>query len=290
MRHMPNNIMVTPCYAPDYERCAQLVRSVNKYVHGISEHLLIVDKKDIHAFAHLVEGRTRMITKESLFSFDLRRFPMQKSYWLVGNTNVTRGWILQQVVKLAVAYQSQADAIIYADADVMFIDDFDAHSYWQGDALRLFETMRGPSMRTDRRYKNWYKSASDLMSLGSPDKNDGAYIAQLNAVRPDSVRQMCDKIEQVVDRDWQRELLARLDFSEFILYGSYVRSSDDLLNQHFITDVQRCDSSWFHDIKTEQDALEFIFESQRSKCAVHLQSKLGFSPDLLNGERFTLAG
>jgi hypothetical protein len=231
-----------------------------------------------------------MITKESLFSFDLRRFPMQKSYWLVGNTNVTRGWILQQVVKLAVAYQSQADAIIYADADVMFIDDYDAHSYWQGDTLRLFETMRGPTMRTDRRYKNWYKSASDLMSLGPPDKINGAYIAQLNAVRPDSVRQMCDKIEQVVDRDWQRELLARLDFSEFILYGSYVRNSDHLLSQHFITDVQRCASSWFHDIKTERDALEFIFESRRSKCAVHLQSNLGFSPDLLNGELFTSAG
>ena len=97
---------------------------------------------------------------------------------------------MQQVVKLAVAYQSQADAIIYADADVMFIDDYDAHSYWQGDTLRLFETMRGLTMRTDRRYKNWYKSASDLMSLGPPDQINGAYIAQLNAVRPDSVRQM----------------------------------------------------------------------------------------------------
>ena len=51
------------------------------------------------------------------------------------------------------AYQSQADAIIYADADVMFIDDYDAQSYRQSDALRLFETVRGPTMRTDRRYK-----------------------------------------------------------------------------------------------------------------------------------------
>jgi hypothetical protein len=40
-----NNILVTPCYAPDYNRCAQLVYSVNKYVNGISQHLLIVDKK-----------------------------------------------------------------------------------------------------------------------------------------------------------------------------------------------------------------------------------------------------
>ena len=46
----------------------------------------------------------------------------------------------------------------------------------------------------------------------------------------------------------------------------------------------------FFDIKTEQDALEFIFESRRSKCAVHLQSNLGFSPNLLNGDLFTLAG
>ena len=83
------------------------------------------------------------------------------------------------------------------------------------------------------------------MLLGRPDKINGAYIAQLNAVRPDSVRRMCDKIEKVVDRDRQRELLARLDFSEFILYGSYVRSSDDLLSLHFSTDVQQFASSWF---------------------------------------------
>jgi len=83
--------MVTSCYAPDFEKCGQLVRSVNKYVHGVSEHLLIVDKKDIHVFAHLVEGRTKMIIKESMFSFDLSRLPMPKSYWLMGDICVFSG-------------------------------------------------------------------------------------------------------------------------------------------------------------------------------------------------------
>jgi hypothetical protein len=83
--------LVTTRYAADYERRAQLVCRVNKYVQGISGHLLIVDKKDIHLFAHRIEGRTNMITKESSFSFSLRRFLMQKSYWLVGNAGVTKG-------------------------------------------------------------------------------------------------------------------------------------------------------------------------------------------------------
>jgi hypothetical protein len=73
---------------------------------------------------------------------------------------------LKQVIKLAVAYQSQADAIIYADADVMLVDDFDAQSYWQGAALRFFETSRGPVMRSSRRYKNWYQSGSRMLDLG----------------------------------------------------------------------------------------------------------------------------
>jgi hypothetical protein len=277
-----NNILVTPCYAPDYNRCAQLVYSVNKYVNGISQHLLIVDKKDIHIFAHLVKGRTKIITKESLFSFSLYRLPLQKSYWLVGSTGITRGWILQQVVKLAVAYQSQADAIIFADADVIFVDKFDAQSYWQGNALRFFETRRGPFMRSSRRYKNWYQSGSRMLGLGSQEDFYGAYIAQLNAVKPKHVRAMCGRIQRVVGRSWKRELLASLDYSEFILYGLYVRYCVANPDEYFNTDLQQCESSWFHDIQSKEDACRFISESRISSCAVHLQSNLGFDFDQTN--------
>jgi hypothetical protein len=282
MSHLPNNILVTPCYAPDYKRCTQLIRSANKYVHGISEHLLVVDKKDIHMFMHLAKGRTKIITKESLFLFSLQRLPMQKNYWLVGKVGLTRGWILQQVVKLAVAFQSRADAIIYADADVMFVDKFDAQSYWQGNALRFFETNRGPFMYSSRRYKNWYQSGSRMLDLGNQEDFNGAYIAQLNAVKPKHVRAMCGRIQRVVDCSWKRELLASLDYSEFILYGLYIRYCVTNPDEYFITDLQQCESSWFHHIQSKEDALRFIRESRELSCAVHLQSNLGLDLDLKN--------
>jgi hypothetical protein len=93
---------------------------------------------------------------------------------------------------------------------------------------------------------------------------------------------MCDGIQRVVGRSWQRKLLAGLHYSEFILYGLYVRYCVASPDEYFITDLQQCESSWFHDIQCEQDALRFISESRELSCAVHLQSNLGFDFNLTN--------
>ena len=48
-----NNILVTPTFAPDFERCKAMLESSAEYVTGTSEHLLLVDRGDMKLFQSL---------------------------------------------------------------------------------------------------------------------------------------------------------------------------------------------------------------------------------------------
>ena len=58
--------LITPSYAPDYDRCRALCESVETYVSGIERHLLIVDYQDLKLFKRLESQRCSVIAKEDI--------------------------------------------------------------------------------------------------------------------------------------------------------------------------------------------------------------------------------
>lgn len=281
-----NTVIVTPTFTLDYERCKRLVDSVERHVTGIQKHVLIVDAADRDRFADLERGRVELVTKESCLELKFRRFPLQKKWWVSRSTIPFRGWILQQVVKLAYAYNSDADAVVFADSDVMFVDDFDCARLWNGKALRFFRAQRRLHQYTDNRHVNWYDHGVRVLGLDPDYRQTGAYIAQLNAMKPSVVRAMCHKIEYINKCSWQRFLLNCLDFSEFVLYGLHVESSPHALENHYFDDQQLCHSSWFYQIENQRDVEHFLKRRKPLQAAVHLQSNLKKDFGKLLDERF----
>ena len=54
-------VIVTPSYAPDFERCKMLCQSVDKYVSSYTKHVIIVDKNDQRLFNQLKTEKTEII-------------------------------------------------------------------------------------------------------------------------------------------------------------------------------------------------------------------------------------
>ena len=271
------NLLVTPSYASDYQRCKRLIESSERWVTGIDKHLIIIDEKDATIFRplqHQHTERLEIVTKEQLLPEWIWRIPGQKRWWLTRCSLPVRGWIMQQIVKLYVAYRSKADAVIFADSDLYFTDSFDANKLWQQDRLRLYKNKRGPNLYNDRRYQNWYQMGCDLLQLGEQSQQHGAYIAQLNAMRPCNVRRLAAVIEQQQQMPWVRALLRCQDFSEFILYGQFIDCLGEEASGHFMDDSQLVHSSWFHDIRTDTDLQQFLVDQPAHQCAVHVQSNL----------------
>ena len=108
--------VITPSFAPDFELCVELHRSILDNSADSVHHHIIVPRSDIKLFGRLAGQRTHILCEAdflprsfvhlpgSNFTFNLRRlFPP------------VRGWILQQIVKLAAVAASDSDVVVVVE-------------------------------------------------------------------------------------------------------------------------------------------------------------------------------
>ena len=276
-------VLVTPSYAPDFERCKLLIESAARHVHDVDEHVLLVDESDRVLFSQLCSDQVSLMTKESLLPWWIRKNPLGSRWWLSMGSLPVRGWIVQQVVKLAIAEQLQADVLLFADSDMVFVKRFDKSAFTRSDGrVRHFRARRGPMMYTDKRYQNWYGVAAGLCNMASHRDIEGSYIAQLNSWRHENVIELHRLIESQQGTPWMTRMLRCLDFSEFVLYGAFVDHVLYDMAGHYIDEQPLCHSSWFYNINTVADVEAFKSDLDDRHVAIHLQSNLGLSSQLLS--------
>lgn len=266
-------VLITPSYRPDLQRCELMLETAQKQVTGMAGHYLIVDHRDMPFFAHLRSPQVTLVAKEELLPSWIRQAPWSRKWWLSAKTMPVRGWILQQVVKLAVAEHIEADAYCYADSDIAFFRPFDASTLWRGDQLRFQRETRRGEMLESRRYKNWYSLAARYCNMPDQSAITGAYIAQLNTMKRSAMLALMHHLEQAEGRSWMEVLLGTWDFSEYILYGAFV---EHVLacEGHFIPPKLLCHSSWYHDIAHLKDLPAFMDLIDDDHVAIHIQSNL----------------
>ncbi len=275
-------LLITPTHAPDLERCRLLTRSAQRHLSGVEAHLLLIDEAERELFQPLVSSTVHLITKESLLPWWVRRNPLSSRWWLSLKSLPVRGWIMQQVIKLAIAEQFQADVLLFADSDMVFVKPFSPGHIISDGRVRHFRAERGPMQYTDRRYRNWYRFAANVCQVDNPDDISGSYIAQLNSWRHENVIELYRTLE-TNGGQWMTRAMRCLDFSEFVLYGAFVDHVLGDLSDHYEDPHQLCHSSWFYPVETEQDIESFLSRLNPFHRAVHLQSNLGLDAELLGG-------
>lgn len=215
--------ILTPSYSPDFELCADLHRSVAEYGGDGVSHTILVPRRDLQHFDPLADPRTRVLDAASMLPGWLVALPhnvrvdARRPWWPV------RGWITQQIVKLEATARSEADLVVVADSDLVFVRGFQ-HDTFVGSSGPYFYALPGGVHSGMPRYVIWHRVARWL--LGLPTDNVAPplpdYICWPCTWQPAVARAMLERITAVHGRPWQRLVASQRHFSEMILYGVYV--------------------------------------------------------------------
>jgi hypothetical protein len=264
--------MISCSYAPDRDRCRRLCQSVDRWVDPAIRHYLVVPARDRQLFQALAGSRREIVSVEDILPGTYRQLPFIQRWWLSPGGQPVRGWILQQITKLCADRITQAEYLLFADSDLLFLRPFDATAVLDDDHLRLH---RIPGAANSGRHLRWHHRAADLLNVER--RYFGAdYIGQLITWRRSRLTGLKRHIERSQGRAWDRCIARSWEFSEYILYGAYV---DAVLGEassgHYATADDLCHCCWFRD---EAEALGSGSQPLRDGAyALLLQSNLGLS-------------
>lgn len=279
---MTSIAFVTKSYEPDRARCELLCRSIEQLAPG-AHHWIIVDARDRPAFRSLEGPSTRVITTEELlprraWKLDLHGLGIDKNIWLSRRTRPMRGWLVQQLAKLAISRVADEDVLIHADSDVVLFRPFDA-DVLRGDG-QSFPLYRIPAVVDERlpKHVRWHRTAERLLGLERRPLPLPDYIGGLVPWRRDVVRALLDEIARGSRRDWVQALASARELSEYILYGRFV---DDLLGKTSGSPPQcpsLCHCYWGSSPITNSALDEFIGASAPSEIGVMVSAVAGMDP------------
>ncbi|MEV6343181.1 DUF6492 family protein [Actinoplanes sp. NPDC051851] len=237
---MPRLAIITPSYAPDYELCADLQRSVLTYCPPSVEHHIIVPKKDLGLFGGLAGERTRVHDVAEFLPRTFLALPGVNG-WVNARRPFPplRGWITQQIVKLAAAARLDTEVALLVDSDIEFVRPFGPERFVRDGVARFY---RKPGAIDDRlpRHVIWHRVARELLGLPAAQGPFTDYICWPAPWDPAVVRQLLARVEQVTGQPWATAIGAQLHFSEEILYGVFV---DEVLGEPatgYATDDMLC--------------------------------------------------
>ena len=270
---MPRLAIITPSYAPDFELCADLHRSVLRHSPSSVQHHIIVPGPDLELFSRLAGPRVVLHDEAAFLPRSIRAVPGTKyRVNLRRPFPPLRGWILQQVIKLAAAARSDADVVVLVDSDIEFVRPFSAETFRRDGTVRFY---RKPDDIDERlpRHVRWHQGARALLGLPAAPPPYHDYVSSLLAWDPAIVRQLLERVEQTTGRRWADAVSSQLHLSEWTLYGVFV---DHLMGEEaraFATDDPRCHAYWDETPLDEAGARAFVAGAGPDDVAVMISAK-----------------
>lgn len=264
--------IVTTSYLPDLARCELLVESLDRVGLRVP-HYLIVDRCDRAAFSHLENGRRCLIESEALLGNWIFRLPGRKSIWFSLRAMPTRGWIMQQILKIAASEVIPERTLVFCDSDVVFFRHFQREDLLVGGKIGLLDVEPHSSS------VGWTVAARRL--LGVPSGNGGYrnHVGNMICWNRETIRAMLQRIESSTNTNWRVALARTPRFSEYMIYGIFVREvlGYDAVD-HAPSTVPLVKPSWGVQLRTEQALKAFFSDFDRRTVAVMIHSKDGVDP------------
>jgi len=210
--------MITPSYRPDLELCRDLHTSLLRYGPPGVRQSVVVPRRDRELFAGI--GEVHIVDEFLPRSF--RALPGNLWVNMRRPVPLVRGWIAQQLIKLATVAASHADLVLLVDSDMVFVRPFTEAQFYRDNTARFYRLPNAIDERLPR-HVLWHKVARRLLGLPParrlplPD-----YICWPMCWDPNIVRDMLAHIARVTGVAWATAIGAEMHFSEGILYGVYV--------------------------------------------------------------------
>lgn len=269
---MTSVAFVTPTFLPDLKRCELLVRSLDIFAPQ-TPHYLIVDSFEMQSFQHLQSSRTVLLPAEEVIGLSQLRLPLRQNFWLHWRTLPMRGWIRQQILKMAATTVIGKDVVVCVDSDVTFVRPFRPEALRQEGRLGLLDVDY-----LDPMVEKWTKIAERLLGLEPGSVPRRGHVGHLITWSAPHTRALQSRLEEVSGRPWQVALGQCQTFSEYILYGVFVRAVlGYAASEHTPSTLALVRQPWHHDLSTEAGLRTFITEPDKDNIAVMVHSKFGIS-------------
>jgi hypothetical protein len=234
-------------------------------------HYLIVDRPDRAAFSHLVGQKRRLIESESILGNWTFRMPGRKSLWLTPRALPVRGWIIQQILKIGAIDVIPERTLVFCDSDTAFFRHFDRGDLMVDGKIGLLDV----DFSTDES-RRWTTTSRKLLGVTPLNGNYRTYVGNMICWNRETVKAMRQQIETITGSSWQIALLRKPGFSEYMIYGTFVREvvGYDRVD-HAPSAVPLVKASWGTALSTDSAIEEFFSEFDQRTVAVMIHSKAG---------------
>ncbi|MCT9002636.1 DUF6492 family protein [Microbacterium memoriense] len=279
--------VVTPSHAPDFPSFARLHASVVRFTDPGVRHVVAVPDADIELFRSLksarldVRGYSAVLPRRFVSTTALARIPRLPRGFRIAAVNLRRpwppirGWMLQQVVKLAVVSELDTDVAVLIDSDVIVVRPLAERAFRNDDGVvRLYRQPHGIDEARERPLR-WLRTARALVGAPQPEADGPDYISAFASWDPALVRACVERVAAQTRSDWRDVIGSRLDFSEFLLYGTYVMTLADPSRRQNVSADSLCHSHWDPVPLDRAAATRFADEIGPRDLAVHVQSNSG---------------
>lgn len=283
--------IITPSYAPDLEKCQLLCWSIDRFVSSWTNHYIIVDQRDLRLFRQLEGANRKIIPKESILPWWLQQIPFltKKNFWISLKSLPIRGWLIQQIIKLAIARYVNDDVLVFLDSDVVFVRPFDLQNFIREDRIRLYrepDVIYKPNIaeaKTTRYIKwlqdtyQWYQTAINLLDLSNINYPAPDYEGQIITWKRDNVLQLHQHIEKITGREWIEAICVASNLAEYVLYGIFVERVLKEQSGHYYDEKKFCHDYWANVAMSDEQLQKFFAEMKPEHIAVMISAKAGMS-------------
>ena len=265
--------VITKSFAPDFELCVDLHRSVLDCLPDSVHHHIIVPRQDLKLFGRLAGSRTHIRCEADFLPSSFVALPFGNFTINLGRPfPPVRGWIVQQVIKLAAVAASEDDVVLVADSDVEFVRPFTVETFIRDGVLRFY---RKPQFITEQlpRHMAWQRIARAMLGLPPRDPPYTDYISAMLACDPRIVRQMLARVAATTGRPWTTAITGQLHFSEWTLYGVFVDEGIGAPANSFVSDDPLCLAYWDESPLSREGAIDFLRGVRPTDVAAMISAK-----------------
>lgn len=268
-------VVVTPTYAPDLELFTDLHQSVLRWFPNDVRHVAVVNDRDMDLFRVFEGPRCTVLGVSEVLPRSVVPLPLTK-LWLNLRRPVPplRGWILQQIIKLAVVQTLPERVVVAADSDLVFFRPVTVETFAPAGRARLYRLDDGVGESLPRHLR-WHSAAHRLLGLPPPPSPPlPDYVSSLNTWDGDVVRRMIRRVEEVTGLPWIHAVGKELHISEWTLYGVYADQFEQA-GSVTLTPDSLCHSYWDTAPLGADDATAWLSKAGPPDVAYMISAKSG---------------
>ena len=271
--------LLTPTYGRDLELCTLLCESVDRHVKSFSKHYLLVPDCDLPLFAHLASERRVIVPASAYLPGWLRPLPRviqrkRRQFWWSLRAKPVSGWHVQQFLKIAAVISLPYQRYCILDSDVVFFRDFDLARYEYPNSIPLL-TMANAVTADQPRHSRWLETSHALLGLPTPALPAPDFIGHIIFWDQQTTRALTQRIEAITGLGWTEALCKTRNFSEYLLYGYFVRNDPASATAHTVVASTPCISYWERSTLNKDELNALLRSADRNDVAFSIASFSG---------------